>query len=81
MEDWITQSEAANLRGISVQVINNWVRRGRVRTKERYGKTLVSRSEVLAFNPEENKGGRPPKPKASSIDGQVKMKSSRKSRK
>ena len=61
MEDWITQSEAAALRALSVQVVNNWVRRGRVRTKERYGKTLVSRSDVLAYNPDENKGGRPSK--------------------
>ena len=61
MEDWITQSEAAELRALSVQVINNWVRRGRVRTTERYGKVLVSRSDVVAYNPDENKGGRPPK--------------------
>lgn len=61
MDDWITQSEAANLRELSVQVVNNWVRRGRVRTTERYGKVLVSRADVLAYNPDENKGGRPPK--------------------
>lgn len=61
MEDWITQREAAELRGVAVQVINNWVRRGRLRTTERYGKILVSRGEVLAYEPQ--KPG--PKPKTS----------------
>lgn len=59
MDDWITQLEAAELRGVAVQVVNNWVRRGRIRTKERYGKVLVSRSSVLAY--ESQKPG--PKPK------------------
>lgn len=63
MEDWITQSDAAELRGISLQAINNWARRQRVRTKELYGKVLVSRSDVLSYSPSENKGGRPPKAK------------------
>lgn len=58
MEEWITQLEAATLRGVSLQVINNWARRGRVRTKEMYGKLLVSRADVLAYKPE--KPGRKP---------------------
>jgi predicted site-specific integrase-resolvase len=60
MDDWITQLEAADLRGVAVQVVNNWVRRGRIRTKERYGKVLVSRGDVLGY--ESQKPG--PKPKA-----------------
>lgn len=51
MEEWITQLEAANLRGVTLQVVNNWVRRGRVRSKEKYGKVLVSRADVLAYQP------------------------------
>lgn len=57
MSDWITQNDAAELRGVSVQVINNWVRRGHIKTTELYGKTLVSKSDVLSYEP--SKGGRP----------------------
>jgi predicted site-specific integrase-resolvase len=72
MEDWITQSEAAELRDLTVQVINNWVRRGRIRTTERYGKILVSRSDVLAYEP--GKGGRPPKAKEAAKKTKAKKK-------
>jgi hypothetical protein len=64
MDDWITQLEAAELRGVAVQVVNNWVRRGRIRAKERYGKVLVSRSGVLAYEPQ--KPGPKPKNKGTS---------------
>lgn len=56
--DLITQSEAAELRGLSVSAIGQWVRRGRVRSFELYGRRLVSRAEVMAYDPEANKGGR-----------------------
>jgi len=60
MEEWITQVQAAELRNVSLQVINNWVRRERIRAREKYGKVLVSRSDVLAY-----KQGKPgPKLKA-----------------
>jgi excisionase family DNA binding protein len=52
MDDLITQSEAAKLRGVSLPSINELVRRGRLRTKEVLGKKLVYRSEVLAFEKE-----------------------------
>lgn len=55
-DELITQAEAARLRKVSLPSINELVRRGRLRSAERYGKTLVYRSEVLAFRPE--KGGR-----------------------
>jgi hypothetical protein len=50
-DDWITQSEAAELRGVSVSAISQLIRRGRLGTEERYGKLLVSRADVLAFEP------------------------------
>jgi hypothetical protein len=50
-DDWITQTEAANLRGVTVAAITQLVRRGRLRTVERYGRALVSLSEVQAFEP------------------------------
>jgi hypothetical protein len=52
MNDLVTQSEAAKLRGVSLPSINELVRRGRLRTKEVFGKKLVYRSEVLAFERE-----------------------------
>lgn len=56
MDDLITMSEAAILRGVTVGAINHLVNRGRLRGVERYGKTLVSRSEVVGFKAA--KGGR-----------------------
>ena len=49
VSDLITQSEAAELRGVSLSAIANLVRRGRLDTVERFGKTLVSRSQVQAL--------------------------------
>jgi hypothetical protein len=46
MSDLITQSEAAELRGVSLSAIANLVRRGRLDVVERFGKTLVKRSQV-----------------------------------
>ena len=63
--DLITLGDAAKLKGYAdSSAINQLIRRGRIQRYEFYGKPLVSRSEVLAYNPEENKGGRPPKVKA-----------------
>jgi excisionase family DNA binding protein len=52
MSDLITQVEAARLRGVSLPSINELVRRGRLRSKEVFGKKLVYRSEVEAFEKE-----------------------------
>ena len=50
MSDLITQSEAAELRGVSLSAIANLVRRGRLDKVERFGKTLVKRSQVQALD-------------------------------
>ena len=56
--DWVTQSEAAAERRVGVNVIGNWLLRGRLKhSKEVYGKRLVSLSEVMRYEP--LKGGRP----------------------
>lgn len=55
--DLITQREAASLLGVSLNVINNWISRGRIRAFPKYGRNLVSRSEVVSHQP--SKGGRP----------------------
>jgi predicted site-specific integrase-resolvase len=60
VNDWVTQAEAAEARGVTVNVVGNWLARGRLRhSKEMYGRRLVSRSEVLNYVP--SKGGRPKK--------------------
>jgi predicted transcriptional regulator of viral defense system len=50
MSDLITQSEAAELRGVSLSAIANLVKRGRLDRVERFGKTLVKRSQVQALD-------------------------------
>jgi excisionase family DNA binding protein len=57
LQDWISQAEAARLRGVSPQGISDLIARGRLQTLRVGGKTLVSRSEVMAFEPKP--GGRP----------------------
>lgn len=52
MGDLITQTEAASLRGVSLASINELIKRGRLRIKEVFGKRLVYKSEVLAFEKE-----------------------------
>lgn len=54
-EDLITQAEAAELRGVTPQAINELVRRGRLTMVKRFGLQLVYRSEVKAFEPKTHK--------------------------
>jgi predicted DNA-binding protein (UPF0251 family) len=49
LDDLITQSDAARLRGCSRQAIANLVEKGRLRTLEIAGIKLVSRKEIVAF--------------------------------
>ena len=62
-EDWITQAEAARVRGVSPQAISDLIERGRLQTLQIGGKTFVRRSEAETFAPKS--GGRPPKKAAS----------------
>lgn len=48
---WISQAEAAKLRGVSRQAIARLVRKGRFKTLSIGGKTLLRRSEVDEFQP------------------------------
>lgn len=61
LTDLISQTEAADIRGVTRASINELVKRGRLSTVNIGGKTFLRRSEVLNFEPD--KGGRPPKPK------------------
>lgn len=56
---WITQKEAAELSGKSLNAIHQLTTKGRLRIKEIYGKRLVNRQDVLNFKP--MKAGRPRK--------------------
>jgi excisionase family DNA binding protein len=58
-QDWISQAEAARVRGVSPQGISDLIERGRLQTLRIGGKTFVRRSEVEAFAPKP--GGRPRK--------------------
>jgi excisionase family DNA binding protein len=61
--DLISQSEAAEIRGVTREAINRLVKRGRLAAVEISGRSFVYRSEVEKFEP--SKGGRPPKPASS----------------
>lgn len=50
-KDWITQAEAARVRGISRQAIARLIQRGRLATLQVGGVTFVKRVEVEAFEP------------------------------
>jgi excisionase family DNA binding protein len=55
--DWISQAEAAQLRGVSRQAISQLVRKGRLKSMVVGGHTLVNRADVLSFRP--RAAGRP----------------------
>lgn len=55
--EWISQAQAARLRNVSRQAIAKLVANGRLRTFEVGGRSLVSRADVLTFEP--NPPGRP----------------------
>ncbi|MFZ5558985.1 MAG: helix-turn-helix domain-containing protein [Pseudomonadota bacterium] len=58
-DDWISQAQAARIRGVSRQAISKLVNQGRLRTLVIGGHVFVSRSDVVAFLP--RTPGRPPK--------------------
>jgi hypothetical protein len=60
-DDLIRQAEAARLRGVTREAINDLIKRRKLKTKVIGGVTFVSRKEVLNYEPES--GGRPAKKK------------------
>jgi hypothetical protein len=64
LEDFISQADAARIRGVSNQAIADLIRRGRLTPVKVAGRILVLRSEVEAFVAQP-KLGRPPKKKIS----------------
>jgi excisionase family DNA binding protein len=61
MSDLISQTQAAEVRGVSREAIHRLIKRGKLRTVEVGGRPLLYRNDVENFEPE--KAGRPPKTK------------------
>ena len=59
LTELVSQREAAEIRGVTVQAIHFLMKRGRFTTVEVGGKTFLLRKEVEAFEP--SPGGRPRK--------------------
>ena len=57
--DWVSQTEAARLRGVTRQAISRLVQLGRLRCLRVGGYTLVLRKDAVEYKPE--KRGRPRK--------------------
>jgi len=58
-DEWISQAEAARLRGVSRQAIADLIAREKVETFKIGGRILVRRKDIEHFRAE--KGGRPPR--------------------
>jgi excisionase family DNA binding protein len=58
-EDWVSQAEAARMRGVSRQAIARLISKGRFRVLRIAGKVLLKRADVKSFEPEP--AGRPRK--------------------
>jgi excisionase family DNA binding protein len=52
LSDLITVSDAAKIRGVSRQAIHALIERGRLRSVSMFGRVLLYRSEVEAFEKE-----------------------------
>jgi hypothetical protein len=61
LSDWISQTEAARLRGVSRQAIAKLVKKGRLKVLVVGGYTFVSKAEITSF--EMQAAGRPKKEK------------------
>lgn len=57
VSDWVSQAEAARMRGVSRQAIRKLIKNGRLKSIVVGGHTLVSRTEILNFEPQQ--AGRP----------------------
>jgi hypothetical protein len=68
-DDFVTVQEAARMRGVSRSRIHQWIQEARLRKEERYGRTVVSLSEVM--NLEKLKVGRPPQTKSEETESTV----------
>jgi excisionase family DNA binding protein len=50
--EWVSQAEAARIRGVSRQAIARLIKKGRFQVLEVGGKVLLKRSDIESFTPE-----------------------------
>ena len=50
--DWVSQAEAARIRGVSRQAIARLIKKGRFRILEIGGKFFLRREDIKAYKPE-----------------------------
>jgi excisionase family DNA binding protein len=55
--DWVSQADAARIRGVSRQAISRLIKKGRLQVLKIAGKVLLNRAEIESFVPEQP--GRP----------------------
>lgn len=48
-DDMVTVQDAANQKGVSRARVHQWISEGRLNKEQRYGRTVVSLSEVMAL--------------------------------
>lgn len=53
--NWITQKQLSEEKGVGIACVTNWVSRGKVDSKNVYGKILVNRNTVTARRYQKNK--------------------------
>ena len=53
LEDWVSQADAARIRGVTRQAISRLIKKGRFDVLKIGGKVLLKRSEVEMFKPEQ----------------------------
>lgn len=75
MDELISQTEAAQLRGVTRSAISDLIRRGKLQTVVVAGRPLLRRSEVLSYKPE---AGGWPKGKPRKATKQVSKKGNKK---
>ena len=56
-QEWISQADAARIRGVSRQAISRLIKKGRLQVFRIVGKVLLNRAEIETFVPEQS--GRP----------------------
>ena len=57
--EWVSQAEAARIRGVSRQAIAQLIKKGRLQVLRIAGKVLLKRAEIESFVPDQP--GRPAK--------------------
>jgi len=65
MTEWITTKEAAELRHVELITIQQWIRRGKLKNLQKFGRDwMIDKDELMQVEPiSTSRGGRPRKKK------------------